>query len=522
MIRRFIVVAAAAIVGAATVFVHAQQSSDEDIARRRLESGRVFARQGKFTEAITDFRAVAETYPTTSVADDALLEIAKYYIDVVGDFREASVSVDAILKKYPSSNSAPDAINLAGRLALTHSRQSADLDAAMAQFDRVPRLFPASDAVPTALLLAGETLWYGKRYEDAIVELGRVEAEYPTDPAAAGAYLAAGLTRLPLGDPIAAMEELQQVRDRFPTSPEAPLALAHTTLLHRLYVRAKNGPAYSLSTESAGPPKLENVVGLAMTAKNGIYWANETTVGIVSPATAEKPPGVTKARGLVVDSVGALVAIDTGMIQPQNGKAVVFPITKQNGEQVLLGKVTSAVELSNGDWLVMDEGEKVIHRFNRLGVYIGVFAQTKASHLAVNATDEVAAIDRDQKCIALFDGSGKPSGRIPLKGAAYDLQNPEDLTYDDFGHLYVLDRAAIAVFSPYPSAPGATASAASAPAAKPSGKAAVPDNPYRLLTFYTEAEKAPGAFRKATSFVVDRSGGIYLYDENAKRIMVYR
>ena len=138
--------------------------------------------------------------------------------------------------------------------------------------------------------------------------------------------------------------------------------------------------------------------------------------------------------------------------------------------------------------------------------------------------DEVAGLDREQKGIALFDATGRSLGRIPLKATTYELQNPEDLTYDDFGHLYVLDRVSIAVFSAFAASPGAQATAppAAGPARPVTRGAVDPPSPYRLLTLYAEPEKSPSAFRKATAFAVDRSGGIYLYDENAKRIMVYR
>jgi TolA-binding protein len=506
---------------AVTAALLAQQPapiSDEELARRQLESGRTFARQGKFNEALRDFKVVAENYPTSSVADDALSEIAHYYLDKVGDYKEAEAAVTQILKKYPNSNSAPDAHNMAGRLALARSHQTADVDAALANFDRVPRLFQGTDAVPRALVLAGQALWYAKRYDDAIVELSRVEAEYPTDPAAASAYLASGRVRVPLGDPIAAMEELQQVRDRFPNSVEAPLALAHATLLHRLYVRAKSGPAFALSTETLGPPKLENVVGLAMTAKKTIYFATEQAVGVATSGSTDKPPAGTKVRGLTLDNAGALVVIDTGVMQQQNGKSLTLPVTKSNGQTDVMLKVNTAVQLSNGNWLVMDDAEKSIFRFSSTGAFINIFAPVKITKMAVNDVDEVAAIDKDQKAIALFDAAGKSIGKIPLKGTSYDIQDAEDLAYDDFGHLYVLDRSGIAVFSPYSTGP---APAPAAGAAKPSGKNVV-ENPYHLLTFFTEPDKAPGAFRKATAFVVDPSGSVYLYDENAKRIMVYR
>jgi hypothetical protein len=91
-----------------------------------------------------------------------------------------------------------------------------------------------------------------------------------------------------------------------------------------------------------------------------------------------------------------------------------------------------------------------------------------------------------------------------------------DLAFDTFGHLYVLCQNAIAVFSPYP-APRTGAPAPAAPAA-----AAAATAPWRLLTLYTEADKSPNAFKKATGFFVDRAGTVFLYDDSAKRVMVYR
>jgi hypothetical protein len=43
-----------------------------------------------------------------------------------------------------------------------------------------------------------------------------------------------------------------------------------------------------------------------------------------------------------------------------------------------------------------------------------------------------------------------------------------------------------------------------------------------LLTLYTEADKSPSAFHKATGFAIDRAGTMYLYDDRAQRILVYR
>jgi hypothetical protein len=130
------------------------------------------------------------------------------------------------------------------------------------------------------------------------------------------------------------------------------------------------------------------------------------------------------------------------------------------------------------------------------------------TRIALNALDDIAGIDRDQKAIALWDPSGKPIGKIPFKGAGYDLQNPEDLAFDAFGHLYVLDRTAIAVFGPHPTA-------GAAPAAD-RGTA------YKLLTIHAAGERATTGLRRGTAFAVDRAGTVFVHDDRAQRILVYR
>src|SRR5205814_2111772 len=166
------------------------------------------------------------------------------------------------------------------------------------------------------------------------------------------------------------------------------------------------------------------------------------------PASAEKPSAAAKPRGLALDANGNLVVFDGGLLKSPSG-SVTCLIPRKNGQLDAFSKIDAALQTSNGDWLVQDGNENVVYRFNRTGTYIGPFSTTRLSRLAINTVDEVAGIDRDQKGIALFDGSGKAVGKIPFRGTGYELQSPEDLTFDSFGHLYVLDRASVAVFSPF-------------------------------------------------------------------------
>src|SRR5512144_1711360 len=135
-----------------------QPANNEEFARRQYESGMSFLQNHRYSEALKDLQAVVDTFATSSVADNALLQIAQYQLENARDLDAAQVSVDKLLKEFPDTDSAPMAHVLSGRIAFTKGRTPADLDAALAAFERVPRLFPGNDAVAAAGYYAGETL----------------------------------------------------------------------------------------------------------------------------------------------------------------------------------------------------------------------------------------------------------------------------------------------------------------------------------------------------------------------------
>ena len=80
---------------------------------------------------------------------------------------------------------------IAGRLTIAKGHAPADVDAALASFERVPRLFPGSDAVPAAGFYAGDTLLLARRTDEALSRFSRVAMEYPRSIWAARATLGA-------------------------------------------------------------------------------------------------------------------------------------------------------------------------------------------------------------------------------------------------------------------------------------------------------------------------------------------
>ena len=73
----------------------AQQSS-EDLPRRQYDSGMAFLQGQRYTEALKDFRAIIDSFPKSAVADNALLQISQYHLDVANDLVSSQSAVEQL------------------------------------------------------------------------------------------------------------------------------------------------------------------------------------------------------------------------------------------------------------------------------------------------------------------------------------------------------------------------------------------------------------------------------------------
>ena len=242
--------------------------SAEDLPRRQLESGMTFMNGQRYNEALKDFQAIIDSFPKSQVADNALLQVAIYQLDVAHDLAATQAAVDQLLKNYPDTDSAPMAYVLGGRVSMFKGRSASEVDAAVASFERVERLFPGNDAVPAAGFYAGEALRLVRRYEDALDRYRRVSASYPSSPWAARANLAAGYCLVLADRAAAALPEVQRVRTLMPQSLEAQTALNINSIIYRLHVRAPAAPAFAFSGRYLGDERADfgDVVGIRVDA----------------------------------------------------------------------------------------------------------------------------------------------------------------------------------------------------------------------------------------------------------------
>ena len=142
--------------------------------------------------------------------------------------------------------------------------------------------------------------------------------------------------------------------------------------------------------------------------------------------------------------------------------------------------------------LIADRRTKAVHRVSMSGGYQSRLALVDAARIAVGPLGEAAAIERETGALVLIapDGKTRP---IPATGPGYTLRGPIDLAFDPLGHLYVLERDSVVVFSP-------------------TGE---------FLSVFAPGSAA-GAFRTAAAFHVDAAGRLYVYDEDSERLQLFQ
>lgn len=476
-----------------------QATTSEEFARRQYESGLAFLRDGKFGEALKDFQAVVDNYPSSRVADAALLQIAMYQLDTAADLAAAQAALDILLKKYATSESAPMAHVLAGRLLVTRSRAQADIDAALSSFERVPRLYPDSEAVPASYYQAGETLRLTHRDEEAIARYRQVSIDFPRSIWAARAMIGEARCLVITGRALPAMELLQRVRTRFQGTPEASTALAWNTILYRLYLRPPAQAPYQFTGKalvgSAG--KLKDIEAVGVDPKGTVIAAGGSAVvpfdaagKMLGASSANKPVAIT------FDRAGRpLFVLESGLLRDRQAFGLSVP--KPDGTPRVLEDVTAGVFTPFGDVLVADAQTKAINRFTTMGKHVGPFAAVNARRLAIDGTGRIAALDRDDGTVVLLDLDGKVRSKIPARGPGYQLERVVDIAFDAFGHLYALDRDQAAVFV--------------------FGMQAQP----KLVTTVGLTGKAAGAKRPG-AFGLDAAGRLFVYDDDSERLQIWQ
>ncbi|MEO6401968.1 MAG: tetratricopeptide repeat protein, partial [Vicinamibacteria bacterium] len=211
------------------------QPRPDDQARRLLEDARSDLANGRAKQGLDALQTIVSGFPTTSYADDALLEIGGYAENVEKDLAKAREVYDQIAKRYPQSDSAPRAYLQIGRIAFATAASQAAYDDALANFQRVIRLYPDSAFVPHALVASATVFRRAGHYDAAIDVALRAVLDHPASEVAPEAQFELAQSLVMAGDTLEGLEEFQRIRSLHQGTPAAARALNATTALYRLY-----------------------------------------------------------------------------------------------------------------------------------------------------------------------------------------------------------------------------------------------------------------------------------------------
>jgi TolA-binding protein len=491
-----IAVASSAAAGAASA------QAPSDLARQHLESGIQFYEQQRYNQALNDFQIIVTSMATTEYADDALLRIGRYYLDVEENFSKAKDNFDTALKSYPTGDAAPGAYYYLGEVIFRSDRAGKTLDDALANYQRV-FLYPDNPWIPAALYGTGRALERQGKFEEAVDAYFQVIVDHPRSEWAAGARLGVGRSFVRQGDPMEAMAQFQEVRNGHPDTREAEAALDWLTLLFRFYGTKMLGQAVSFRRDAGFNPvlrdKLNDVVAVRVSA-SGIHVLERDKKRVMTFDRSGKLSGSQQAvepYGLFVDPRGELVVANDRAVVV-DGKPITFAVPEEKGPKPL-EKIRWAVRDRLGDIYVYDEDQKKLLRYTAAAELSGPFPDANPRELITVEMDPVGnlvLLDRRDRDVSVFGPEGRLVARIETQKGQWSLKKAADIAIDPAGYLYVLDseQAKIAVF----------------------------DASYQFVTLLTEQNLGPGALTKPTTLDVDASGDLYVYDEKEKAILHLR
>lgn len=200
-------------------YLSAAPSSDANRPLAYYNLGYTRFRQGRWDDAMKDFRRVADNRAVSSgMRSDALNRLADclYYKERPGE--AAAVYTQA----YQANPQAGDYALYQAALMEGRAGNSAKLIDAM---DDMMTRFPASPLVPAAMLEKAQAFVDLGQTADAVDTYRSLASAYPSTSQGRTAYLQLAVTQINAGDTDAAIEAYKEVITRFPTSEEAQTAI---------------------------------------------------------------------------------------------------------------------------------------------------------------------------------------------------------------------------------------------------------------------------------------------------------
>ena len=437
----------------------------EQVVVRQFEHAGRLLQEGRPELAVDEYRRLADSYPNSDLADDALLAIAaqRYAVsDLDGLGRSHGPGLEEVFRMYDrirrdhgQGNAAPAAIVRMALLRLEPRAAGYALEEARALFRSAIENYPASEWSDDARL--GMAFCSRRTAEPArvVADLQPFSEALAASPLAARAYLWRGDAFEALGRRTRAVETYQALRDRLPRAAEAAWARGRALLLMRRTLAARGTArlAEDGSYEAARFDGAREAPTITASEQGSIYLANPGR-GTISRLDArgrlleQKPAGKPALMGL--DPFGRAVFVEGATLRL--GRQSWNLAAPEEGKTVPLRPAAAPVSRADGSWWIPDGSGGALLEFDRdLAFKRTVWSDSGASvsRSRAGADGTTWLLDTDSGRLVRLSAAGE-SRVISLRANPADLREPADLAVDPHGAVWVLDagRARVAVFSP--------------------------------------------------------------------------
>lgn len=454
---------------------------DAELAERLYQSGERAYSAKSYKEALDTWGQLLQSDPKSEFAPRALLKLARHQMEVERKPEAAMPYLDRLRSEYIKFPEAAEGFLLRGILLAQQARRPAELNAAMAEFNRVLDLFPDLSSCGEARFHLGLAWRDQGQWGRALQQFVESFRLHPASAVAPLAMLEAAKILDVMGDLPGCLQMLQHLRTEVPESPEAMEAAWQLAV--RVKHRLQKPPLRNEGPWPAGRVKWLKTPTLVASSADGdlLIFQNELDQAFrlrVGELTQRGPlaPGskamVSGPRGTVwLLSKNGLVRDDVPTAQPLG----------------TLGSVSGAALDRWGNLWVADAKTPALTVFPLDGAARTV-ASPPANALATLATGGlVMATDTDRKLLFL-DADGQPRLVVPYgKGLQVPFRSVTALASDGAGQIAALVDGGdfgegVVIYGP----DGVV---------------------LRQATF-----KALGINGRITSLALDRSGGVILCD----------
>lgn len=422
------------------------QKADDNLAKKKYDSGMVFYKEAKYQEALKDFNSILEKFPSTNWAALSLFQKGVYYKDVASNPEDAKKNFEKLAQDFPHHKRATLALLNVGDIQLMSCDDLTSLNTPLSTFERLIRTYPWSENTAKAAFKAAGIYFRIGNVQKAMDKIKLIDDRFAASSFYADAVLLKAMIFIADSEYVEAAKQLQKLSSTRKGSAQAAQAKKYLKALQRL----KLDTGYNYKVDSAfklnasQPVTSPQSICLDETEQIFIFDSESKTVYIFDDkgAFVNTQAPACEAIAFFPGRGGKNIFVDAEGNIEIDGQSI--PLTFTDGDQSRpVIKPREVCVNSFGDLFVVSRKGDHIFRYDAKGIFkirISKYEFENINCLELDNFNRLYIIDDSFEGILIFNLTGLEVGRIPGEGKNYKMKEPVEIKFDKFNHMIVFDK----------------------------------------------------------------------------------